>query len=69
MRGDLALVFENVCYKNKCLVPIIEESQKLVVAEALARKNYFHIIIRDTDVIVDEVKKEFGNLFEYEKKQ
>jgi len=62
---DGTLIFENVCYKNNCLVPIIEESQKLVIAEALARRNY-RVVIRDRENIITEVKKEFGRLFHYD---
>jgi UDPglucose 6-dehydrogenase len=59
------IMFEDVAYKNGCPVAIIEESQKLVVACALAKAGKT-VIIRDRAIIIDEVKKKFGNLFEYE---
>ncbi len=61
-------VFEDVTYKDKCAVPIIEESQKLVVARML-RQAGKRVVIRDIPIVVKAVKKEFGPLFEYEIKQ
>jgi len=57
--------FENVAYKDDCLVPIIEESQKLEVAKGLV-KHGKKVLIRDRKVVIAEVIKEFGNLFEYQ---
>lgn len=57
--------FEDVNYKDNCPVVILEESQKLAVAEILA-KNGKHVIIRDRVCVIEEVKQKFGNLFEYE---
>lgn len=56
--------FDDVAYKPKCAVPIIEESQKIAVA-ILVRKAGKRVIIKDRQVIIDEVMKEFGSLFEY----
>lgn len=58
-------VFDDVAYKEKCAVPIIEESQKLVVAWQL-RKAGKRVIIKDRAIIIEEVQKEFGAIFEYE---
>merc|ERR1711991_95967 len=57
--------FEDVAYKDKCPVPIIEESQKLAVATRI-RKAGKKVLIKDRQIIIDEVMKEFGSLFEYE---
>ena len=65
-RQDLEqYVFESVAYKDNCAVPIIEESQKLLVARLLAQRGK-SILVRDTQVIVDEVKKAYGSMFHYE---
>lgn len=58
--------FNNVCYKDNSKIPIIEESAKLKIAELLAKKHNIKVTIRDVEPIVNEVKKEFGNLFKYE---
>lgn len=63
----IPLIFENVTYKENCSVPIIEESQKLVIAKALALKGY-QIVIYDNPEIVEEVRKEYGNIFSYKTK-
>jgi nucleotide sugar dehydrogenase len=57
-------IFENVTYKDNCKVPIIEESQKLVIAAALAKQGK-KVVIIDTPVVITEVQKTFGNIFEY----
>jgi len=57
--------FENVCYKENSQIPIIEESAKLKIAKKLAVRGK-KIIICDTDEIITEVKKEYGNLFTYQ---
>ncbi len=69
--GDMdtpPIVFEGVAYKDNCKVPIIEESQKLVIAEALARHG-FSVAIRDIPIIIDAVKAEYGGLFYYHHKE
>ena len=58
-------VFENVCYKDNCKIPIIEESAKIKLAKLL--KQYGKtIVIRDIEDIIVEVKKEYGSIFKYE---
>ena len=49
-------------------MPIIEESSKLKIALKLV--NYFKniprkVVIKDSLELINEVKKEYGNLFEY----
>ena len=51
-------------YKDKCSVPIIEESAKLKIGEELAKKG-FKVIVIDIKPLIDCVKLEYGNLFEY----
>ena len=58
-------VFEDVCYKDGCPVPIIEESQKLVVAWKI-RKQGKRVIIKDRKAVISEAMREFGSIFEYE---
>lgn len=58
-------IFEKVTYKDGCSVPIIEESQKLVVASALAREGK-SVIIVDSEAVVSEVRQVFGDIFEYQ---
>jgi len=58
-------VFDNVAYKENCEVPIIEESQKLIVARGLVQAGK-KVLIRDRKIIVQEVMKEYGNVFQYE---
>jgi len=57
--------FSDVCYKSRCPVPIIEESQKLEVAFLLVRKGK-RVIISDRRDVIKNVQMEFGALFEYE---
>jgi UDPglucose 6-dehydrogenase len=65
VEGDLdKYEFTDVAYKPGCAVPIIEESQKLEVACILVR-NGFTVTIRDRKEIIENVMKEYGNLFEY----
>lgn len=58
-------IFEDVAYKPKCPVTIIEESQPIEVAKLIAKSGKT-VIIKDRKAIVDAVKLEFGSLFEYE---
>lgn len=60
-------VFEDVNYKNNCPVIIIEESQKLAVAEILAKHGH-NVLICDRAAVISEVKEKYGNLFNYENK-
>lgn len=61
---ELEHTFENVSYKRG--VPIIVHSQKLALAEKLAR-NGFKIKIKDTAEICDLVEIEYPHLFSFEK--
>ena len=58
-------IFEKVTYKEDCAVPIIEESQKLVVAAGLAKEGKIVVII-DTETVIKEVQQVFGDIFEYQ---
>jgi len=58
-------VFNDVCYKTKCPVPIIEESQPLEVARLLVKAGK-RVKISDRKDVIRNVQMEFGNLFEYE---
>lgn len=58
-------VFEQVTYKDNCPVPIIDESQKLVVAAALAKASK-KVVIIDTYPVIEKVKNVFGDIFEYQ---
>jgi nucleotide sugar dehydrogenase len=60
-------IIENICYKENSLVPIIEESAKLKIAKQL-HENKKHVIIKDIPELLLEVKKEYGNIFEYHEK-
>lgn len=51
-------------YKEPCPVPIIEESQKLEIARLLAVRNV-NVTIHDTKLLLDAVRLEYGNLFNY----
>lgn len=54
-----------MCVTRRTLkIPIIEESAKLKIAKNLAVSGK-KVIICDTDEIITEVKKEYGNLFTY----
>jgi len=57
-------VFENVCYKENSRIPLIEESAKLKIAKGLVRYGK-SVIIYDYEDIIMEVKKEYGNIFQY----
>jgi nucleotide sugar dehydrogenase len=56
---------ENVCYKENTRVPLIEESAKLKIAKKLV-ENGKKVVISDYSDTINEVKKEFGNLFQFE---
>ena len=58
------ILLENVCYKENSKIPIIEESAKLKIATHL-KKAGKTIIIKDTEEIIREVKKEYGSMFQY----
>jgi nucleotide sugar dehydrogenase len=58
-------IVDGAGYKEPCTVAIIEESAKLKIAEKLA-KNGVQVVIKDTKLLVDCVKLEYGDLFEYQ---
>jgi UDPglucose 6-dehydrogenase len=58
-------VFEDVCYKPGCPVPIIEESQKLEVAKKVALEGK-RVVIRDRHNVIERVQNQYGDLFIYE---
>ena len=66
--GEYYIIIEDVCYKENSQIPIIEESAKLKIAESLVKKYNQEVIIRDVEPILNEVKKEYGNLFLYDTK-
>lgn len=57
-------IFEKVAYKENCPVPIIEESQKLLIAADLAKAGKKVIIVDREDIII-LVQQAYGNIFEY----
>ena len=57
--------FTDICYKENSKIPIIEESAKLKIAANIARMGK-KIIIKDEIQLINECKKEYGNLFHYE---
>ena len=63
-QNQQSVVIEGVCYKEGSKIPIIEESAKLKIATKLAK--YIPVTIRDVPEIIEEVRKEYGNLFTYE---
>ena len=63
-----SLTFENVSFKNNSCTNIIEESAKLKIALNLANRGY-KIIIKDIEPIINEVRKEYGNIFKYQVKE
>jgi len=63
--GTSHFEFEDVTYKPKCAVPMIDKSPKLEVACSLARAGKT-VKIRDRHCVIMEVMKEYGDLFLYE---
>ena len=57
-------LMENICYKENCKVPIIEESAKLKIAKKLVEMG-LNVTIKDEKQLIHEVIKEYGNLFNY----
>jgi len=57
-------IIENVCYKENSKIPIIEESPKLIIAKKLVELGK-SVIIKDELQLINEVKKEYGNIFQY----
>ena len=65
--GKEEYVIEDICYKEGSKIPIIEESAKLKIAKNLVKAGK-KVTIRDESHMIDEVIKEYGNMFEYELK-
>jgi len=63
-KGQDTFEFDNVSFKQTNTTTIIEESAKLKIAKYLVHKGK-RVIIKDIKPIIDEVKKEYGNLFTY----
>jgi len=57
-------VIENICYKEDSKIPIIEESAKLQIAKQLVQHSK-KVTIKDEIQLINEVKKEYGNIFNY----
>ena len=64
MEDKTAYTIENICYKENSKIPIIEESAKLKIAKRLVEAGKV-VTIKDEKHMIDEVKKEYGNLFKY----
>lgn len=62
---QISFVFEGVCYKENSKIPLIEESAKLKIANIIKQKGK-SVVIRDKAITIEEVKKEYGNIFRYE---
>ena len=60
-------IIEDICYKEGSKIPIIEESAKLKIARNLVKIGK-KVIIKDESHMIDEVIKEYGNIFKYELK-
>jgi len=56
--------FEGIAYKPHTKVPIVEESQRLKIATALARDGR-QVTLVDYAATLNEVKKEYGGLISY----
>jgi UDPglucose 6-dehydrogenase len=66
--GNYNYTIENVSFKEDQSTFIIEESAKLKIANILVSRGYI-VKIKDIEPIINEVKKEYGNIFEYEVKE
>jgi UDPglucose 6-dehydrogenase len=64
LNKDELYIIKGVGYKDNCTVPIIEESQKLIIGEELVR-NGFKVLLEDQEHMLNTVKLEYGNIFEY----
>ncbi len=61
-------VFEDVCYRENCPVPVIEHSQKLLVAKTLADQGK-DVTILDSEQVISKVRQKYKNIFFYAAKQ
>ena len=57
-------LIENICYKENSKIPMIEESAKLKIAKRLVEAGK-KVTIKDEIQLINEVKKEYGNIFNY----
>ena len=57
------VTIDTVTYKPGTV--ILEESQQLAFAVAIARAG-FKVLIKETSPVVEQLQKEFGSLFQYE---
>lgn len=57
-------IIENICYKEDSKIPIIEESPKLIIANKLVNAGKV-VTIKDEIQLINEVKKQYGNIFNY----
>ena len=64
--GEDVYLFDDVSFKENCAVPITEESAKLKMAEILVTKYDKKVVIRDRKKVIEQVKKEYGEIFEYQ---
>lgn len=62
--GLTEFYMNNVCYKERCQVPIIEESQKLEICKIL-QKNGVKVTIQDTPQTLEKVREKYGDSFTY----
>lgn len=58
-------MFENMCYKENTNVPLIEESAKLKIAKKVVESGK-KVLIKDSRETIEEVKKEYGVIFDYQ---
>ena len=63
--GKAEYVFEDVTYKPRCAVAMIDESPKLIVAQKLVDAGK-RVVVRDRIAVIHEVMKEYGARFTYE---
>ena len=66
--NKMEYLIEDICYKENSKIPIIEESAKLKIAKRLVEAGK-RVIIKDELQLISEVKKEYGNIFDYIIKQ
>ena len=63
---SVTIVFDDVTFKPRCAVPIVLESQKLVVAKLVRSLSDHRVVIRsDRADVLDAVRRDFGTLFTY----
>lgn len=66
--NKMEYLIEDICYKENSKIPIIEESAKLKIAKRLVEAGK-KVTIKDELQLINEVKKEYGNIFNYIIKQ